>query len=346
MRFLHLYQDFTPRQFADDEYFRQWVLAPDETLEQFWAAYQRAYPEQVVLLEAAREIVLAETSGRQDLQPLRTEEKEAMKAAIFNRLNLEAPGEKRLTIPMTRVRLRWTAAAAVVVAISAMYLLKTMPAVREKAVLLAEQTGPAEMKTIVLPDSTVVILNPGSSLQYSSRFDADDNREVWLKGNAFFEVRRSEGIRKFVVHAGSVSATVLGTQLNVDARTPSTEVSLVTGKVRVAIEGGTAPPLYLQPGYKASLDPTQKTLGLTAVDVHLYSAWKDGQWNFSHTSMEDIASLIREFYGVEVIFRRDRTKHQSINAVMAVGSLHKLIPVLEQTLHIKMTLSDNRLVIE
>lgn len=346
-RFFDFYKDYTPGQLAGDEYFRQWVLQADETLEQFWSAYLQAYPDRAATLARARELVTIETLDRRNVRPLSTEEKATLKADIFNRLGLEMARKETPVVPMKRTRLAWTSAAVLLVAATAVYLFRgTLTPGPGKTTLLAERTGLNEMKTIILPDSSVVVLNAGSTLQYNPGFASGDHREVWLKGNAFFQVKHSEDIRKFVVHAGAVSVTVLGTQLNVDARTASTEVALITGKVKVAVDGHEQTPLFLQPGYKASLDTLSHSLSLSTVNTQLYTAWKDGKWTFWHTSMEDIGTLISEYYGIAVTFRNPKTKLLSINAVMAVGSLQKLIPVLEQTLHIKMTLSENRLVIE
>jgi ferric-dicitrate binding protein FerR (iron transport regulator) len=108
----------------------------------------------------------------------------------------------------------------------------------------------------------------------------------------------------------------------------------------------TEEPIYLLPGDKISLDTLRNAFIRSAINPQLYSAWTDGKWNFRHTSLDEIAGLIKEYYGVEVIFTKEKSRHLCINAVIAVTSLPKLIPVLEQTLHIQMLLSENRLTIE
>jgi ferric-dicitrate binding protein FerR (iron transport regulator) len=239
------------------------------------------------------------------------------------------------------------AAAVLVLLAAAVWLLKGAPIGRGgKTALLAERTGANEMKTILLPDSSVVVLNANSSLEYSADLMVAGNREVRLEGNGFFSVKKDAGFRKFVVHARTLSVTVLGTELNVDARSTAAEVALVSGRVKVAIDGDGNPPVYLLPGNKVILDTLKKTLIPAVVNTLLYSAWTDGKWNFRHTSLEEIGGLIGEYYGTEVTFKNKRSKRLCINAVIAVGSLQKLIPVLEQTLHIQMTLSENRLIIE
>ncbi|HEV2480982.1 MAG TPA: FecR domain-containing protein [Puia sp.] len=350
-RFFDFYKDFTPGQLADDDYFRQWVLQPDELLERFWTAYQEANPGQADTLSHARKIVETREYAGKGIQPPTTEEKATWKADIFNTLGLELPPEKQA--PVKHLPLKAMMAAAVVLLIAGLYLLKGLPGLMtKKTVLLAEHTGPGEIKTLLLPDSSVVILNAGSSLSYGAGLATAPTREVWLEGNAYFNVKKDAAIRNFVIHAHSLTATVLGTQLNVDARSAATEVSLISGKVKVTVDGTTPgsgaqqQPVYLLPGYKVSLDTLEKTLTLSAAGTALYSAWTDGTWDFQHTSLAEIAKLFSEYYGTAVLFKNQKNKQLTISAVMAVGSLQKLIPVLEQTLHIKMTLSGNQLVIE
>jgi len=172
------------------------------------------------------------------------------------------------------------------------------------------------------------------------------SREVQLEGNAYFNVKKDVAYKSFVVHARSLSITVLGTELNVNARSAAAEVGLISGKVKVTNDDKTQQPIYLLPGDKISLDTLQHTFVRSGIDPQLYSAWTDGKWNFRHTRLEEIAGLIKEYYGVDVRFTKEKNRHLSINAVIAVGSLAKLIPVLAQTLHIPMFLSDSRLIIE
>ncbi len=277
---------------------------------------------------------------RNGFRKLSVKEKSVLKDQIFQQLNLE--GQSRM--PVRKLSWQWMAAASIVIAAAGIYMMSRVPGKSAGKTLLAVRTGAGEMKKILLPDSSEVILNANSSLEYPSDLSYTESRTVTLKGNAFFRIKKDAAIRRFVVHARSLDVTVLGTELNVDARTPETEVTLVSGKVKVS--KGAAHPVYLLPGDKVRLDEQKGVLVSSVTNTLLYSAWTDGQWNFRHTSLEEIAKLLGEYYGTEIVFHNERSKKLSINAVIAVGSLQKLIPVLEQTLHVKMVVSGNRLTIE
>ena len=239
------------------------------------------------------------------------------------------------------------AAAVVLLIVSAWLLIRERQGInRNNPSLLAERTGLNQIKTILLPDSSIVVLNANSELQYEADLLRTKSREVRLEGNAYFNIKKDAAYKSFVVHTRNLSVTVLGTELNVNARTAAAEVGLISGKVKVTNDKKTEEPVYLLPGDKISLDTVHNAFIRSSLDTQLYSAWTDGKWNFRHTSLEEIAGLIKEYYGVEVIFTNEKSRRLSINAVIAVGSLQKLIPVLKQTLHIQMSLSGSRLTIE
>lgn len=344
MRSNDLYKDFSAEQFARDEYFRQWIIAPDESLERFWAAFLQENPGQTEALQQAQQLVATEVYATYGASPLDAEEKMSMKKDIFDRLQLDAIKKTKSPAPVRRLPWRSMAAAVVLLLVAAVYLLMYPLSKAGNAALLAQHTGPNETRTVVLPDSTVVILNAGSSLEYSSDLATAESREVRLGGNAFFSVKK--GLQKFVVHTTQLSVTVLGTEFNVNARSAAEEVALVSGKVKVTGPYQSAAPVYLLPGDRVRLDTAGKALVASQINSSLYSAWTEGKWSFRQTSLEDIGRLITAYYNVEVRFNNEKSKRLSINAVIPVDSIQKLIPVLEQTLHIPMTLSDNRLTIE
>ena len=83
--------------------------------------------------------------------------------------------------------------------------------------LLSFQTTYGETKRILLPDSSTVLLNANSSISWSTQWKQVGKREVNLKGEAFFDVRKMNGMQ-FVVQSGGMKVKVLGTVFNVRNR--------------------------------------------------------------------------------------------------------------------------------
>ena len=97
-----------------------------------------------------------------------------------------------------------------------------------------EVFSPAGQKTrIILPDSSVVLLNGNSQIRYNQNFNKD-NRNVKLKGEGYFEVRRNLS-KQFVVSTSELDIKVFGTSFNVKAygNDQSIEVGLTTGHIGI-----------------------------------------------------------------------------------------------------------------
>jgi len=100
---------------------------------------------------------------------------------------------------------------------------------------LSEQTATqyAESKQIILPDNSEVVLNADSEISYSER-QWDEDRNVKLKGEAFFKVAKG---KRFTVATDAGTVAVLGTQFNVENREGFFEVTCFEGLVSVSYEG-------------------------------------------------------------------------------------------------------------
>ena len=88
-------------------------------------------------------------------------------------------------------------------------------------------------RKIVLSDGSEVVLQPASEVIISRDF-VTRAREVRLKGEAFFNVRRHEG-KPFLVFTNEVVTRVLGTSFNIRAYESDEEITVAvrTGKVSV-----------------------------------------------------------------------------------------------------------------
>lgn len=198
--------------------FVQWVTDPNEVLDAYWQYWLAQYPEQSVLVEQARELILA---LRHDVADLASEERAQLHQRIRQSIHTDPPSP--LARPKTR-RLqsqtvlgrpwRWAASVAAVLALVVGLLWW-----QQRRVEYA--TGYGETQQVILPDGSSVTLNANSMLTYA----ASQPRELWLQGEAYFSVQRMEHHREqqeygkqFVVHTDQLDVEVLGTAFNVNSR--------------------------------------------------------------------------------------------------------------------------------
>lgn len=161
---------------------------------------------------------------------------------------------------------------------------------------------------LVFEDGTKVWLNAESMLKYPQTFPAT-SREVWLDGEAYFEVAK-DAQRPFIVHSGIQKITVLGTSFGITAYPGEDRFSttLVDGKVQVEYSGDTKEVYSLQPGERVLYHSPSNTIRLEKVDVREFVAWKDGRYVFSRRRLEDMLNTLSRWYDFDVFFRDPRAK--------------------------------------
>ncbi len=197
-----------------------------------------------------------------------------------------------------------------------------------------EKTG-----TRTLPDGSRIWLRSGSTLSYRRSFGKSE-REVWITGTAFFEVQPA--IKPFTVHTGKVDIAVLGTSFTVHERDGLSAVIVNTGKVK-AIAGMSE--MLLLPDERVVLGA--KGLEKSRVNAALYAAWKDGDYQFNNTSLEELKDMISSNYGLTVkVIRPESFSGTSISGHMIIEDEAALKNVLSGMLNASVDKTGNILTIQ
>lgn len=151
---------------------------------------------------------------------------------------------------------------------------------------------------IILPDSSKVWLDVGSTLEYPSRF-INNTRRVYMCGEAYFEVHADKK-HPFIIQADELEITATGTAFNVSSFAQSLEqkVTLISGKVSVS-QGNKIK--YLLPGQQLTYQRNTKRMTIASIDTFKYTAWKDGIIAFRDDSLETIFHRLEQIYRVRFI---------------------------------------------
>lgn len=197
---------------------------------------------------------------------------------------------------------RVAAAAAIVVlmagsALTAWQLSKSAPETYYTC------TVPYGSKTCMeLPDGSVVWLNAGSKLRYSSRFN-EDNRRVELQGEGYFDVKKNNG-KTFVVKTPACDVTVKGTRFDVSAYNDDalTAVYLMEGSVQV---NSSVHQATLTPGQKVTVD---KLSGRMQKSVHTGAAntWIDNNLDFESITLAELTKILARQFNVNFVIESKR----------------------------------------
>ena len=157
---------------------------------------------------------------------------------------------------------------------------------------------------LILADGTQVWLNANSRLIYPTAFKGK-NREVELQGEGYFKVTH-DAYHPFIVKAGDMQTSVLGTEFNVNAFDQSNpHVTLVEGSVKVSsvlthkTETQVAGKIIV-PGEDAVLNEQGKII-VSHVDTDDVACWKDGIQLFNDASLREIVLQLGSWYNVNVV---------------------------------------------
>lgn len=156
---------------------------------------------------------------------------------------------------------------------------------------------------VELADGSVAWLNAASSLYYPVVFGKDERR-VELTGEAYFEVTRDISRKFVVVGPDGTTTEVLGTSFDINTYQdePSVKVTLLEGSIRVNKEKSS---VILKPGQQASVSGQSQSIPVKNADVGQVMAWKNGEFKFQSTPMEEMMRQISRWYDVEVVYEGD-----------------------------------------
>jgi len=209
------------------------------------------------------------------------------------------------------------------------------------------QTAFGEVRTVVLPDESVITLNGNSTLRYEGNWNKAGAREVWIEGEAFFSVKPSAVPRSFLVHtASNMNVEVLGTSFNLLDRHGRMQVVLNSGKVRLHSSNTPEETLIMQPGDLVEYKEQVRTKVKKNTNVRSYSSWKSNNLQFENASFAELAQLLEDTYGVTVEIRDTSLLHQEFTGTVPSQQMDMLLAGLSQLFHLKVSHVDNKVIIE
>lgn len=207
-------------------------------------------------------------------------------------------------------------AASVILLIGIGYFLNRyleVPDMNEAVSLMKTVESPYGKKSkLTLPDGSVVIINSGTTITYPTEFDKA-TRVISITGEAFFDIIKDES-RPFTINTPDVVVQVLGTSFNLKAyQEESFELTLVTGKVRVAsIEDGNEQ-MTILPNHQVSFNKISKGFKNREVDVKEFMAWKEGKLVLNG-DLQTVAKSIERWYNKKIIFKTETIKGCQVEA--------------------------------
>lgn len=263
---------------------------------------------------------------------LNQEEKEAIRKRLWNRIYNNTIGVVEEEYHSSKGRLftimKWGIAAMLLIGLVNVFLM-----MKEKKTTLTTHKSAIEVPTdieikntsstdteVKLEDGTVVRLKKNSSISYPKHFGTK-TRNVYLKGEAFFNVKRNPNA-PFVVHTGDLVTEVLGTSFNVKSYETVSDIEVSVTSGRVSVYEATERPsdkkngVILTPNQKVTFDKASKkiTPGIVEKPIVLIPQATRIDFVFEDTPLPQVLQKLKNVYGIEIIVENQEMSHCVITA--------------------------------
>jgi len=313
------YRYYTARDFALDEEFQQWILHPGIKSNAFWESWITQHPEKKETIETAMTLI---RTVRFRSYSLAEKDKGELWDAIWDKIGSDEM-ELETEWPGIKSKKKWTtlskyAAAVLLILVTTLALWKMT--VHKTAIprSFTVQTRAGEIKKVMLPDSSEVLMNANSRLVYHQK-DAHA-REVWLEGEAYFDVKHTVDQKAFLVHTyDNISIDVLGTRFNVNSFGKRISVVLQQGKIKLSIaENQGETQLYLKPGEVVNYNKESGNYAKSNTDTSQALSWTHGRLIMDHYSLNDVASFMKNIFDKNVIIQHKKLLQDSVSGSMPI----------------------------
>lgn len=202
---------------------------------------------------------------------------------------------------------------------------------------------------LMLSDGTQVTLNSGTSLKYPVQFLKTKNRQVFLDGEAFFNVAK-DSAHAFIVNTNQLNVRVLGTKFNLSSY-PEDEfvnTTLLEGSVAVYNKQDTfdsSNASLLEPGYKAEWNKYNRQILVEEADIDMHTDWLNGKIILRHVPFKNIVKKLERHYNVEIVNNNPKLDEELFTASFDVETIDQVFKTFNLTYQMDYRINDRQIII-
>lgn len=363
--------NFSVEDLVCNESFQQYCLGTELETQILWKEWIDHHPEHQQKFEAAKKMVdllsLKQGSRLHQLKELRAgiKQREALQRSLSFKTVADVDS-KALKKNFSKTYRYLTGVAAAIAIVISFYFIADQHVFRKHGQKVAQEeklvitSGKALRKTVILADGTLITLGKESSIVLHQQFNAH-KRELWLRGEAFFDVKHDVS-RPFTVHTVFDEVRVLGTTFNIKAYPDweAMETALIKGSVQVKSRQ--------YPGYSVILKPNQKLISNKVLDLNRdkdphaqfkISAikpmtngispaeikWVQNRLDIDNQPLSAIANQLQQWYGIEILITDDAVGKYRYSGIFENETIIKTLEALQLSYPFTFKMEQNRIVI-
>lgn len=229
-------------------------------------------------------------------------------------------------------------------------------------------TNGGSKSTVHLPDGSLVILNTGSKLVYNKDFGVE-GREIYLTGEAFFDIAHNEKI-PLTVHAGNIDIKVKGTAFNVKAYSEDSivEAALIRGSIEVFSKNDPERKILLRPnekiliGKSSTITSSEKEARHSTIKEEIFSlgkikpnpadssiseiAWIENKLAFYKEPFASLAKKMESWYNVSIHFNDESMQSLTFTGSFEKEDIVQALEALRQTTSFQYTIENRNVIIK
>ena len=329
------YQEYKSEDFAANESFQNYFLDEDEEDKGHWEKWINENPHKSKDIESAKKLLNSIIIKVSDEETQSALEQLKQKIEIPEK-KLLAPKKKNITFPILAI-----AAVFIGLFIATFFFLN-----RHTPDWTTLKSDFGKLEQIELPDGSSVFLNSNSKIRFDKNWTNQTIREVWLEGEAYFEVTKNpkKGEKKFIVHVDQSMIEVLGTSFNVYNRNKFVEVALESGSVNFQNKTKTQKRYLMKP--KEVIRMNNGTIEqLKDVDLLLFTSWREYKLKLKKTPMTKIINALRDNFGYEVTVNNKAILARKLTATIPIKDVDVLLEALREIYQLDITKKGKRIFI-
>jgi transmembrane sensor len=349
-----------------DESFLNYYYKKDEADILEWEDWTEDHPEREQLVKGAF-LMLDKLSLKWSREQIESKFK-----SVNGKSDLEIENNTKLKVMRNPLYFRWVAAAIVIfMGLGWWYFQNDDTSIIYKELVenttipLLEKENDSEKPLLVtLSDGSSILLQKGSRLSYPETFK-NDKREVYLDGEAFFEVAK-DSKKPFFVYANELVTKVLGTSFTIKSYKGQKDIQVIvrTGKVSVyrldeikkstelvgntptAIATKTLEGVVIIPNQQINFNKTKSNFSKSLVEQpEMLSDMPRYNFEFKDVSAVKVFETIQKAYGVTIVYDEDLLKSCPVTASLTDEPLYGKLDLICQAIEAEYQLIDGQIVI-
>ncbi|QHV96601.1 FecR family protein [Spirosoma endbachense] len=353
------------QELLEDPRFIAWVTGNADDLEDYWNNWAADNLMRRETLDQARSLVKA-IEGK-PIPVSDTHIKRSVERALQEAKRQEIVQPPVIIRPLYQQW--WAVAASVLLVIGLGWLaftIQTPRSIYDQKVAQVNHTGrliievrndTRPIQHVQLPDGSSVLLQKNSRISFPQQF-RPDKREVYLTGEAFFEVMKNPA-QPFLVYADELVTKVLGTSFGIKAyaNDPAITVVVKTGKVSVFTQSDrqfthldssrTLTGLVLSPNEQVTYERKESRLTRVLVEkpTLLNIPIEKQLFIYQETPIATVFADLEKAYDVNIDFDADVMAQCSITATLGDDPLIQKLTWICKVLEASYELKDGRIIV-